>query len=298
MNEKKKIGLSMRNGNREKRIYDLHILWGVLLLMACMGMHAMTARAENFIHGYFLYTVEEDSVTITAYTGKEKEVTIPNMIAGNPVNTIAKGAFANCKGVEKINLPDTITTIEEGALPVGVKVVYNSNLGETGESEESQESKVSEESGVSVETKASDESQGQGEQNSNAEKESTETSKDGETQDTGSQSVVEEVYGSEEINIGFEDETEGTAKDMSEGASIAENSSEAATTGIVSDGKEEKGTGTQTGVKESETLSVILQERVDPEKRDSSPVLFVIAFVIVVIACGVGFILWKKRNNQ
>lgn len=81
---------------------------------------------DIYTEGYFKYTVEDDSVAIVEYYGNEETVTVPSMIAGNPVNTIKSGAFVNT-GVKVLNLPDTIMTIEEGAIGYGIQIVYNSN---------------------------------------------------------------------------------------------------------------------------------------------------------------------------
>ena len=82
-------------------------------------------HADDYIHGYFIYTIEDESVTITDYTGSESVVTIPAMIGGNPVNTIASGAFADSETVVTVNLPETVTSIEAGAFN-GQNVVYYS----------------------------------------------------------------------------------------------------------------------------------------------------------------------------
>ena len=104
----------------------------VLLLCFCMCGITMTASAATeYVDGYLRYTVEDGSVTITGYNGRESEVTVPSKIAGVPVNSIAEGAFSNATGVTKVNLPDTIMTIEEGAFTVGQTVVYNSNTDDT-----------------------------------------------------------------------------------------------------------------------------------------------------------------------
>ena len=91
---------------------------------------ATALASSNYTEGYFAYQIEDDSVTICGYFGKESEVTVPAMIVGNPVSKIAKGAFADNTTVQKVNLPDTIMTIEEGAFASGISVVYNSNTGE------------------------------------------------------------------------------------------------------------------------------------------------------------------------
>ena len=108
----------MRTGNHIKKL-----IAGVLIAMLVIS----TAWADTYIHEFFRYTVEDDSVTITRYTGKEEVVTVPAMIGGHPVNTIAKGAFIDTP-VRTIKLPDTIMTIEEGAFAEGQTVVFNYNL--------------------------------------------------------------------------------------------------------------------------------------------------------------------------
>lgn len=105
-----------------------------MIFTVCVSIFAvnMTAfAATEYVNGYLRYTVEDGSVTITGYNGREIEVTVPAKIAGVPVNTIASGAFWNANTVKKVNLPDTIMTIEEGAFAVGQTVVYNSNTNET-----------------------------------------------------------------------------------------------------------------------------------------------------------------------
>lgn len=103
----------------------------VLLLGICMcGITIKAFAATEYVDGYLRYMVADGSVTITGYNGRESEVTVPSKIAGVPVNTIAAGAFSNASTVTKVNLPDTIMTIEEGAFTVGQTVVYNSNTSE------------------------------------------------------------------------------------------------------------------------------------------------------------------------
>ena len=106
----------------------------ISILIICLSFYVghMTAyAATEYVDGYLRYTVEDGSVTITGYNGRESEVTIPAKIAGVPVNTIASGAFLDSTKVTKINLPDTIMTIEEGAFRSGQTVVYNYNTSNT-----------------------------------------------------------------------------------------------------------------------------------------------------------------------
>ncbi len=98
------------------------VLTGLFLVAAlCFGM--TVSACADYIHGYFRYTVSDDSVTITAYTGEESTVTVPSMIAGNPVSTIAAGAFAGNEDVVTVYLPETVTVIQPGAFSGSQSVV-------------------------------------------------------------------------------------------------------------------------------------------------------------------------------
>ena len=93
-------------------------LTGLLVAAALWSALSITAYAD-YIHGYFRYTVQDNSVTITAYTGTEAVVTVPAMIAGNPVNAISADAFAGNEYVVEVILPDTIDTGTDGSLGSG-----------------------------------------------------------------------------------------------------------------------------------------------------------------------------------
>lgn len=84
-------------------------------------------EGKIYSEGPLYYTIANESVTITGCFGKKEEITVPAMLAGYPVNAIAKDAFANNKYLKKLNLPDTISKVEEGAIADGIKVVYNAN---------------------------------------------------------------------------------------------------------------------------------------------------------------------------
>ena len=102
------------------------------LLVLCLSVTAFA----DFAHGYLRYIVGDGSVTVTHYVGQEETVTVPAMIGGNPVNTIASGAFTDAESVMAIVLPETVTSVEEGAFGAWQSVVYNgvSPAAETGSS--------------------------------------------------------------------------------------------------------------------------------------------------------------------
>ena len=101
----------------------------VLLSLLMALSVAVPAFADTiYTEGALNYTIADESITITDYFGKDAEVTVPASIAGTPVNTIAAGAFAHNDSVKKVNLPDTITSVEEGAFAAGITVNYQSNV--------------------------------------------------------------------------------------------------------------------------------------------------------------------------
>ena len=59
----------------------------------------------------FQYTTKDGKITITAYVGEEKVVTLPEEIGGCPVTHIADTAFENNKTVEKVILPTQLQSI-------------------------------------------------------------------------------------------------------------------------------------------------------------------------------------------
>lgn len=100
----------------------------LLSLLMALAMTATALAATVYTEGALHYTIADESITITGYFGKDAAVTVPASIAGIPVNTIAKGAFTGNDNVKTVDLPDTITAVEEGAFASGITVNYNSNI--------------------------------------------------------------------------------------------------------------------------------------------------------------------------
>ena len=100
----------------------------LLSLLMALAMTGPALAATVYTEGALHYTIADESITITSYFGKDAAVTVPASIAGIPVNTIAKGAFTGNDNVKTVDLPDTITAVEEGAFASGITVNYNSNV--------------------------------------------------------------------------------------------------------------------------------------------------------------------------
>lgn len=62
------------------------------------------------------YTAQpDDTVEITAYTGKRRYITVPKELGGKKVSSIGEGAFSENSRIRQVTLPDSITGIRDRA---------------------------------------------------------------------------------------------------------------------------------------------------------------------------------------
>lgn len=96
----------------------------VLTLAACGNTPAATDAAvtggeteaevtlsAEATEGEFAYVTDGKTAIITAYTGEDAAVTIPETLGGEPVSAIGEGAFKEKTALTEITLPDTLTEI-------------------------------------------------------------------------------------------------------------------------------------------------------------------------------------------
>ncbi len=62
------------------------------------------------------YDITADGVIITGYTGGDVVVVLPDTIEDKPVVALGEGAFAGKGSLKALSIPDTVTSIEPGAL--------------------------------------------------------------------------------------------------------------------------------------------------------------------------------------
>lgn len=89
------------------------ILTAVCICFLCLFGSVQVYATEYY--GNFQYEDNEENVSIYAYNGSDKEVTIPAYINDKAVTEINDYAFLLCNSVEKIIVPSTVTTIHANA---------------------------------------------------------------------------------------------------------------------------------------------------------------------------------------
>ena len=93
----------------KKRILSI-----VLILCMVFMFLPITVYADE-IYGNFYYTVSDDKVTITRYTGSETDVNIPSQIDSKPVVSIGPLAFSERPSLKSVTIPNGVTSIGESA---------------------------------------------------------------------------------------------------------------------------------------------------------------------------------------
>ena len=98
------------------------LLSGALLLSAGAVLPAgeespfsLTASALTTADGKFEYTVSDNHVTVTKWTGTGEDAVIPSKIDGKPVTAIGDSAFSGQKTLQSVIIPGTVTRIGEKA---------------------------------------------------------------------------------------------------------------------------------------------------------------------------------------
>ena len=89
------------------------ILTAVCICFLCLFGSVQVYAAEYY--GNFQYEDNGENVSIYAYNGSDKEVTIPAYINDKAVTEINDYAFLLCNSVEKIIVPSTVTMIHANA---------------------------------------------------------------------------------------------------------------------------------------------------------------------------------------
>lgn len=100
----------------KRKISYIATLVMVLCLLVCIGISVSAAEVEEFVEGYFTYTVTDGEATIVdVEDGVEGEIEIPEFLGGYPVVYIGDSSFENEKNITSIIFSDSVKIIEEYA---------------------------------------------------------------------------------------------------------------------------------------------------------------------------------------
>ena len=106
----------------KKRIFLLiHLILALCLMVSCQisdGQNDIINSCNipsntDGIKDEYQYKIVDNAVEIIAYKDKDsKNIIIPEMIAGSPVEILGEDAFYQCKNATSIILPQTLTTLD------------------------------------------------------------------------------------------------------------------------------------------------------------------------------------------
>jgi hypothetical protein len=97
--------------NKDYRVI-ISIVFICLLSAACPVENTNTGEIYEYgKFGDFEWYFDNEKMVISKYTGEGGDVTVPPEIDGKPVNAIGSHAFRDCKNLESVILPNSITAI-------------------------------------------------------------------------------------------------------------------------------------------------------------------------------------------
>lgn len=101
--------------NRFKKLISCTLCLTILLSSFLCGVISVNAE-EDLSYGDFEYSLLNDgTVSISEYTGSDKNVNIPSVINKRKVTEIGFSAFYNCKTLESVNIPNEVIVIDNYA---------------------------------------------------------------------------------------------------------------------------------------------------------------------------------------
>ena len=276
------------------------ILTVVCICFLCL-LGSMQVYAAEY-YGDFQYEDNGENVSIYAYNGSDKEVTIPAYINGKAVTEINDYAFLLCNTVERIIVPSTVTTIHTNAFSGAGNfkdVVLASSDTKIEDSNENTDKKDTDENGKSNPSDATDNKNGDNSGNKDA----------GNTNPSGtSNNQTKEQSGANNNQSNYKVTVDSSVDTAAEEKKLAEqykkeNKTDDGATAQNGD-TEKQGGGTEiAGIDEgldADETAISSNADTDSEKSQSMSVWGIILLVVVaaiVVAGSVLFIRKKKKQN-
>ena len=93
----------------KRRVFK--IMLSLLVILSGITVTTATPVIARTV-GDYTYTDNSDgTVTITNYGGSERNLTIPEELDGKTVSAIGYAAFAECRSLESVVVPETVTRL-------------------------------------------------------------------------------------------------------------------------------------------------------------------------------------------
>ena len=274
------------------------ILTAVCICFLCL-LGSMQVYAAEY-YGNFQYEDNGENVSIYAYNGSDKEVTIPAYINDKAVTEINDYAFLLCNSVEKIIVPSTVTTIHANAFS-GVEnlksVVLASADTKIEDSNENTDKKDTDENGKSNPSDATDNKEGDNSGNKDAGKSNPSGTSNNQTK---KQSGANNNKSNYKVMVDSSVDTAAEEKKLAEQYSTENKTDDGAT--VQNRGTEKQSGGTEiAGIDEgidADENTIGSNADTASEKSHSMPVRGIILIVIAAAIAVTGMALFIRKKKK
>lgn len=276
------------------------LLTAVCICFLCL-LGSMQVYAAEY-YGNFQYEDNGENVSIYAYNGSDKEVTIPAYINDKAVTEINDYAFLLCNSVEKIIVPSTVTAIHANAFSGAgnlKNVVLASSDTKIEDSNEKVDKKDTDENGKSDPSDATDNKNGDNSGNKDAGNANPSGTSNNQTKEQSGANNNQSNY---KVTVDSSVDTAAEEKKLAEQYKKENKTDDGAT--AQNGDTEKQGGGTEiAGIDEgldADETAISSNADTASEKSQSMSVWGIILLVVVaaiVVAGTVLFIRKKKKQN-
>ena len=274
------------------------ILTAVCICFLCLFGSVQVYATEYY--GNFQYEDNGENVSIYAYNGSDKEVTIPAYINDNAVTEINDYAFLLCNSVEKIIVPSTVTTIHANAFSGAgnlKSVVLASADTKIEDSNENTDKKDTDENGKSNPSDATDNKKGDNSGNKDAGNANTSGTSNNQTK---KQSGANNNKSNYKVTVDSSVDTAAEEKKLAEQYKKENKTDDGAT--VQNRGTEKQSGGTEiAGIDEGiDAYENTIGSNADTasEKSHSMPVRGIILIVIAAAIAVTGMALFIRKKKK
>lgn len=268
------------------------LLTAVCICFLCL-LGSMQVYAAEY-YGNFQYEDNGENVSIYAYNGSDKEVTIPAYINGKAVTEINDYAFLLCNTVERIIVPSTVTTIHTNAF---------SGAGNLKDVVLASSDTQIEDSNENADKKDTDENGNNNSQSNNTGDSTSSKDNKTDTKNTGSNSTsTANVTPQYKVTV---DSSVDTATEKKKPAEQyrTENKTDDGTTVKNSDTKKQSSGTEIAGIDEgldADEIAISSSADTASEKSQSIPVWGIILLIVVaaIAVSGTVLFIWKKKKQN